>query len=253
VTLLRAYADATLTVRNSVGSTTAIQAPAVFATATCLSASHVVLRNVTRGTWPFNGTLAGTAFSLQITPAMADHGDILEIRVSKLGFEPFTGRAIFSAGSGASFLPDQPAWAEYADLAVDGSAVSEFAMDVPNLQVDANDVDGLSQKRRLVARWCYFITTDDGARYFWDALTLEDTGNCRINTGVLDLRVDNVGSLPLKFTDNDYRLYRDDGQDWIQHPPTGGFGISQSSDKVYVIGTGTLATDLAEAVLEAVA
>jgi hypothetical protein len=236
VTLLRAYADATLTVRNSVGSTTTIQAPAVFATATCLSASHVVLRNVTKDTWLYNGTLAGTAFSVQITPTMADHGDIFELRVSKIGYQDFTGLAVFSAGTGAPFLPSQPVDTFYAALGVDGSTVTEFSMDVPNLEVDADDLDGLSQKRRLAAFLRYVVTTDDGARYFWNAITLEDEANGRINADVLDLLVDNVGATQIKFTDNDYRLYRSDGTDWIKYPSTGGLGISQSSDKVYVAG-----------------
>jgi hypothetical protein len=237
VTLLRAYADATLTVRNSVGSTTTIQAPAVFATASCLSASHVVLRNATRGTWPFNGTLAGTAFSLQITPAMADHGDLLELRVSKLGYQDFSGLAIFSAEFGAQFLPSQPADTLYSALGVDGSTVTEFSMDVPNLEVDADDLDGLSQKRRLAAFLRYAVTTDAGARYFWNAITLEDEANGRINAEILDLLADNVGSTQILFTDDDYRLYRSDGASWIKFPSTGGLGISQSSDKVYNVNS----------------
>jgi hypothetical protein len=233
VTLLRAYADAAITVRNSVGSSTTIQNPAVYATATCLTGSHVVLYNQTQDTWLYNDTLAGTSFSLEITPALADHGDILELRVSKLGYQDFTGVSAFSAGSGSAYLVSQPADALYTALGVDGSLVTEFEMDVPNLDIDADDADGLSQKRRLAAFLRYIVTTDDGARYFWNAITLEDESNGRINADVLDLLVDNVGTKQILFTDDDYRLYRSDDASWIKYPSTGGLGISQSSGKVY--------------------
>jgi hypothetical protein len=242
VTLLRAYADAAITVRNSAGSSTTIQNPAVYATATCLTGSHVVLRNVTQDTWLYNDTLAGTSFSLQITPALADHGDILELRVSKLGYQDFTGLAVFSAGAGAQYLPAQPADDLYTALGVDGSTVTEFTMDVPNLEINADDADGLSQKRRLAAFLRYIVTTDDGARYFWNAITLEDEGNGRINTDVLNLLVDNVGTKQILFTDNDYQLYRSDEASWIKYPSTGGYGISQSSGKVYNVNNADITT-----------
>jgi hypothetical protein len=233
VTLLRAYADAAITVRNSAGSSTTIQNPAVYATATCLTGSHVALYNQTQDTWLYNDTLAGTSFSLQITPDIADHGDILELRVSKLGYQDFTGLSEFSAGSGSAYLVSQPSDDLYTALGVDGSTVTEFEIDVPNLDIDADDVDGLSQKRRLAAFLRYIVTTDDGARYFWNAITLEDEGNGRINTDVLNLLVDNVGTQQILFTDNDYRLYRSDDASWVKYPSTGGYGISQSSGKVY--------------------
>jgi hypothetical protein len=233
VTILRAYADAALTVRNSAGSTTAIQNPAVYATATCLTGSHVILRNVTQGTWLYNNTLVGTSFSLQVTPAMADNGDVFELRVSKLGYRDFTSQGIFNAGAGAPFLPSQPVDTLYAALGVDGASVGEFSMDIPGLKILANDPDGRTQKRRLAAWMRYIVTLDDGARYFWGTLTLEDEGNGRLNADVLDLLVNNVGTTQILFTDNDYQLYRSDGADWIMFPSTGGLGISQSSGKIY--------------------
>lgn len=193
------------------GTTYAPPLPPAEAAATVLAGSRVQLYNVTQDAEIDNVSVAGTSYSYIITTE-ADLGDTLRLRVCKLGYEPAESVAVWSS-VGATFLVTQTADAVYAAWGIDGSAVTEFALDVTgNIEIDANDVDGSTTKTRLGAWYNYALTTEDGIRYAYGAITPLATNAIRINVDVVDLTVENTNALTaLRFTDTDVRLYRSDG------------------------------------------
>ena len=116
------------------------------------------------------------------------------------------------AASGVTFLVSQPEDTIYTAWGIDGATVTEYALDGTNLQIDANDVDGVSQKTRLGAFYSYALTLEEGIRTFYGAVTFLSTAAIRVNVDVVDLKLDNVNvTTALTFSDLDVRLYRSDG------------------------------------------
>jgi hypothetical protein len=192
------------------GTTYAPVIPAA-AAATVLADTRVQLYNVTAGAEIDNVFVAGTGYSKVITTE-ASAGDTLRLRVTKKGRQADEAFAVWTA-SGATFLVSQPEDAVYTAWGIDGEAVAEFALDVSGtVEIDANDVDGATQKTRLGAWYSYILTTADGIRHLFGAITFLSAAAIRVNVDVLDLKIENVNSTTaLRFTDLDVRLYRSDG------------------------------------------
>lgn len=208
-----------------------------------VAGSRLQIYNITSGTELYNALVTGTSYSYSYT----DGGDISagdEVRVRLAYQNGTTAREWFEvstiAGSaGWNVVADQNALPAYADLGVDGSTVSEFSLDGANIEVDANDLDGVSDKKRLVAWYYYAGTLAQGIREFFGGIVLEDSANAKISTSVLDLKVDNISSVQLRMSDTDFRLYRDDGATWVKYPSSGGYGIDTDSGKVFAIESGS--------------
>jgi len=167
-------------------------------------------------------------------------GDLIRVRLAyqsgvtaKVGFESF---AVASA-SGWSLLANQVTDSVYAAIAVDGSTVSEFAPDYPNVEVNINDPDGVTSINRLYAWFSHICTTEDGIRNWLGGIVAEDNANFKIITSKLNLRLDNVSTLGVQFVGG-IRLYRDDGAAPVVAATTGGGSITIYADKVYVVSTG---------------
>ena len=118
-----------------------------------------------------------------------------------------------------SLLVSQKDLTPYSSLGADGSTVTEYNIDsnTGNLEIDANDTDCFSSKRRLVARYYYLITTAEGINRYVNAIVLEDEANAIIDRTITNLTVDNVGNCTLNLTDSDFRLYTSDGSSWIKN------------------------------------
>jgi hypothetical protein len=113
-------------------------------------------------------------------------------------------------------LVSQPEDTIYTAWGIDGATVTEYSLDGPNIQIDANDVDGSTQKIRLGAYFSYALTLDVGIRTFFGAITALAASSIRINVGVANLRIDNTNATtPLVFTDVNVRLFRSDGSSII--------------------------------------
>lgn len=181
------------------------------AEATILTGSRVQLYNVTTDTEINNVFSAGTGYSYTITTE-ASVGDTLRLNVCKKGRLSTPAYAVWGA-SGVTFLVDQPEHTIYTGWGIDGETVTEFALDTTGtVEIDANDVDGSTQKTRLAAWYNYILTTADGIRYLYNAITVLAANSIRINVDVLDLQIENINAATaLKFTDLDVRLFRSDG------------------------------------------
>jgi hypothetical protein len=182
------------------------------AQATVLAGSRVQLYNVDTATEIDNTINADTSYSYAITTEAAE-GETLRLRVCKLGYEPVEVFAVFSAAAGATFLASQVADAIYTSWGIDGSTVTEFSLDVTGaIEIDSNDVDGATTKTRLGAWYNYALTTEDGIRTAFGAITALAVNAIRINVSVVDMTIENINATTaLRFTDTDVRLYRSDG------------------------------------------
>lgn len=184
------------------------------AAATVLANTRVQLYNVTTDAEVDSQFVTGTAYSYTVTAGVSP-GDTLRLRACKKGYEAAEATALWVAG-GVTFLLSQNADAVYSSWGIDGATVTEYALDGTNIQIDANDVDGATEKTRLGAFYSYALTTEAGIRTFYGAMTFLSSAAIRINVGVVNLKIDNINATTaLYFTDLSVRLYRSDGSSII--------------------------------------
>jgi hypothetical protein len=143
--------------------------------------------------------------------------------------ELFTSGLMMSVG--LQLVDTQEDWQEYINMGIDGSTVTEFVADYPNIEVDINDSDNVTTKQRLIAWWIHNLTTADGIRFFFEGITVEDVSNYRINDAVTNIYLDNLNATPLKFTD-EARLYKASGATVIAAASN---SIQLDSGKVYTV------------------
>lgn len=110
---------------------------------------------------------------------------------------------------GASFLLAPEPDAVYEANAIDGSAVTEFTADYPNVQIDVSDPDNMTTPQRGYAWYMAGQMTSAGIAAYHGAMVAEDELNYRINVDVADMRVQNVAASACVIAGA--RLYRSDG------------------------------------------
>lgn len=138
---------------------------------------------------------------------------------------------------GASFLLSQENDAVYNLNAIDGSAVTEFSADYPNIEVDVDDGDGTTAVQRIYAWWKFNETTEDGIANFFNGITADDAVNYRIRTALVDVKLDNQSAEPCVIGGG--RIYRDDGASVIA---SGSNSLQIDPDKVYALATSAAPT-----------
>jgi hypothetical protein len=136
--------------------------------------------------------------------------------------------------TGASFLDTQVDDQVYIDAGINGSAVSEFAGDYPNVQIDVTDPDGVTTVPRIYAWFVNNLMTSSGIASFFGGLTADDGANFVINTSMINLKLDNTNVAPVIIGGG--RLYHDDGSTVIAAASN---SIQMDPDRVYTIETGT--------------
>lgn len=170
------------------------------------SGARVQAYNVTDSAEIYNGVLPGAGLSLPVT-WIADK--TIRLRATKIGKLPLEATGVLSP-SGLTFLSAMSDDAVYAANAIDGSTVTEFAPDPPNLQVDITDGDGLTTPQRLYAWMQHYLTTGSGvASGFFGGLTAADAANYAIDPARVDLKLDNRSASPVLIVGG--YLYRTDG------------------------------------------
>jgi hypothetical protein len=201
--------------------------------------SRLRVYNTTKAIEITNQVIAGTSWTLNYFdgPTTFDTGDLADVRLTYIpgisGYEGWRTTGVVSA-AGLSVLAGQVPDAIYNGIGIDGSTVTEFTADYPNVQVDISDGDGTTTVQRLYAFFCYNETTADGIRYWFDAMTAPDAVNFEIDVATMDLKLDNTSASPVMIIGG--RLYRSDGTTVIA--ATSG-SIHLDPDKVYAIATGS--------------
>lgn len=233
------------TVTNSVAQQTEYPLPVILNTAqvtNIISGSRIRVYNVTTATEIANEIVAGASWTLlYVEGAGFTSGDVLNIRLTRcdgatasLGFEA----TAIAGATGWALFASQFADTVYAINGIDGTTVTEFTLDYPNVQVDINDPDGISSITRLYAWWANELTTVQGIRSLVGGLLAEDVANYRIITAVLNLQLDNTAATGVQFV-GDLRLYRDDGASPVVATTTGGGSIVLFAGKVYTVNVGS--------------
>lgn len=231
----------TIPTYTSAGATVVIDQPTVSATVSVtgmVANSRLRIYNVTTATEKVNAVQAGTSYSLSYSDGTEyTAGDIIKVRVTAPATTTAYNEVEYTAvatASGWSVLVEQTADDEYNAAGIDGTTVTEFSGDYPNIQVDISDPDGVTTLQRMHAWWMANLYTANGIRNFFGGLMTEDAINFRIVTAKLNLKLDNVSGSPVVITGG--RLYRDDGTTVIA--ATSG-SIQLDPGKAYAVETGT--------------
>jgi len=141
--------------------------------------------------------------------------------------------------NGASFLISQTSDSVYNSNAIDGSTITEFISDFPNVQIDISDPDGVTSIQRLYAWYRYNLTTQQGIQNFYGGLEATDTANYIITTSIVNLLLDNTTLAPVKIVGG--YLSRDDGNTVIA---ASSGSIQMDPSKAYIANSGTISASL---------
>ena len=165
-----------------------------------------VVNQVVPGTANTKVTTDGTYTTSQIVA-----GDNIRLRITcQAGTDAFLPYEAFGVASsaGIAFRADQQADTVYNGNGIDGSNISTLSADYPNVQIDISDGDGIADARELYAFYVYQSTTSTGIENWFGAITAIDAMNYRVNTDVVDIKLQNTGSTALVISGA--RIYRDD-------------------------------------------
>jgi hypothetical protein len=204
--------------------------------------SRLQIYNVTTATEVVNAVVAGTSYTATYNEGTGyTTGNIVRVRLTHTSGTtaklPYSAQAVVGA-SGWSVLAAQQDDTVYATLGIDGSTVTEFTPDFPNVQVDISDPDGSTRVDRLYAWFVHTQSSNaDGIRLWFGGIVPEDAANFRIVTSILNLKIDNVSATGVNFTDG-RRLYRDDDASPLVSSTTGGGSITFFAGKVYTVNIG---------------
>lgn len=198
--------------------------------------SRLRIYNNTTATEVVNQIVAGTSYSATYNEGTGyTTGNTLTITATwqsgataKL---PFKTQVVVGS-TGWSALVTQQDDTVYAGIGVDGSAVTEFTPDYPNVQVDISDPNGQTSVDRLYAWFVATTTTADGIRNWFNGIVAEDAANFRVVTSILNLKLDNLSATGVEFVGG-HRLYRDDNATPLVSSTTGGGSITLFAGKVY--------------------
>lgn len=209
-----------------------------------VAGSRVQIFNITTSTEIANEVVASTAWTLDYYDgSQFTAGDEVRIRVARLGYLPQLLLAVATT-TGFSVPASQQIDAVYVANGIDGSTVTEFTADYPNVQMDVSDPDGVTTVQRVYAWLRATETTQQGIDLWFDVVTPTDEVNYLIDAVKINLKVDNTTAAPVVIAGG--RLYRSDGATVIA--ATSG-SVQMDPARVYVTEGG--ATIVAAAVLSA--
>ncbi len=174
------------------------------------------LYNVTKDAEVVNQVVPGTANTRvttngTYTTSEIAAGDNIRLRITcqagTAAFLPYEAFGVASS-AGIAFRADQQADTVYNANGIDGSNISTLSADYPNVQIDIADGDGIADARELYAFYVYQSTTTTGIENWFGAMTAIDAMNYRVNTDVVDIKLQNTGTTALVISGA--RIYRDD-------------------------------------------
>jgi hypothetical protein len=188
-----------------------------------LTPGRVQLYNVTTATEIENSVLLTTGYSRTWTDGTdATAGDTLRLRWVEQSDEPIEAFVVATADSTVQVLDSPVEDSVHAAYGIDGSTVTEFAFDFPNVQFDIDDPDNLFYLDRFYAWYKYNLSSSVGIAYAWDSYRAVDTSNHIIMNTVLDVYFDNAKAASARQGDN-IVVKRQDGA-YPQTPTTSGGG-----------------------------
>lgn len=231
-----------------------ISPPKLASVTNIVDGSRIQVYNDTTDTEIANLIVSGTSWTLNYIEGVEfTAGDVVRVRLAeKTGATAYIGLEVqtLATSNGWSIVADQLVDTVYGDIGIDGSTITEFATDFPNVQIDIDDPDGSTTLTRLYAWFVHIRQTEDGIRNWLGGIVAEDAANYKIVTSKADIKLDNASSDGVIFL-GDIRLYRDDGQAPVVSNTTGGGSITLYAGKVLLQDLSEIKknTDLIPAVL----
>lgn len=196
-----------------------------------VAGSRIQIYNEDTSTELANVIMTGTTYTYSYyVGTQISVGDSIRIRVTKLGCIPQTLIAI-ATSTGFSAAGNQSADVIYNSNGIDGSSVTEFTADFPNVEVDVSDPDNVTTPQRIYAWMRYIETTEDGIRLWFNAISANDEVNYVIDQSIADIKLDNLSATPVQIIGA--RLYRLDQSTVIAAASN---SIQMDPDRVYSIG-----------------
>ena len=220
---------------GTVGSNVVTQRFANVTAPNIIVGSRVQLYDVTNNVELFNGVLA-SALNYQHTYV----GDIT-VRLRATYQSGLTAKLPVEAtglltATGLSFLNSQTDDGVYIGNLINGSTVTEYTPDYPNVQID---VTASSTVQRLYNWTVYNQTTADGIRYLFAAISAIDAVNYLIDQSILNVKLDNTGATPVVISGG--VISRKDGTTVIAS--TSG-SIQIDPAKAYLANSASISADL---------
>lgn len=121
-----------------------------------------------------------------------DNGDTIRMRWTDEDDLEIESTGVATEEGTTSFLDSPEGDTVYTSYGITGSTVTEYSADYPNVQVDVTDPDNVFYLDRFYAWYKYNLTTADGIRNFFGAVTATNTSNITINNSVVDIYFDNT-------------------------------------------------------------
>jgi hypothetical protein len=222
---------------GTVGSNVVTQRFANVTAPNIIVGSRVQLYDTTNNVELFNGVLAGAlnyqhTFVGNITVRLrATYQSGLTAKL------PVEATGLLTA-TGLSFLNSQTDDGVYIGNLINGSTVTEYTPDYPNVQVDV--AGGSTTTVQRLYNWStYNETTADGIRYLFAAISAIDAVNYLIDQAILDVKLDNTGATPVVISGG--VITRKDGTTVIA--ATSG-SIQIDPAKAYVANSAEISIDL---------
>jgi len=166
--------------------------------------SRIQIYNTTTSTEVYNNVVAGTSYVATYNEGGDfSSGDNVRIRfayVSGVTAKNCLEVNTIAGASGWSVLANQTDDSVYIANAIDGSTVTEYSADYPNVEIDVSDADGETTIQRLYAWFKYNEFTSQGIANLFCAILPDDAFNYVVVTSVLDLKLNNTSSSPVKIS-----------------------------------------------------
>jgi hypothetical protein len=185
----------------------------VYSVSNLVVGSRVQVYNVTQSFEVFNGVVNSTSLNRGFITEMAE-GDSIRVRITyQSGVVAKQPQEFFVTCRFPSWevSANQVDALEYNAFGVDGSSITEFALDLDNgnIEVDVTDLDGITQIQRIGSWYYAELMSSDGISNLFEAFVWLSANQIAIDQSKVDLKIDNRRNEPLVLTGG--RLYRLDG------------------------------------------
>ncbi len=154
--------------------------------------STLQIYNTTTTTELYNAVVGGTSYQYDFSIGTGvSTGNVIRIRVAKLGYLPFTTSGAATATE-TLFTASQVADSVYATNAVDGTTVTECAANFVDDTIEIDDPDDATTVQRIYAYYRVAEATTSGIASWFGAVTANSVSSYTINIAVVDLKWNNV-------------------------------------------------------------
>lgn len=137
-------------------------------------------------------------------------GDTIRLRWVDEDDQEILSTGVATTAGTTTFLNTPESDTVYTGYSIDGSTVTEYSADYPNIQVDVTDPDNIFYIDRFYAWWKYNLTLEDGIRNFFGGVSAVNASNITINNAVVDIYFDNTKAVSARQADN-IVIQRNDG------------------------------------------